>query len=156
MRLNNTLKPQPMTEAASTATPQPSAKDLLNQLQQEFKVLGESLPLAIGIDKQLQASRPEINRKQLRTMLGMHTRSVRYLKSLQSATQRFNLDGSPAGEVSEEQRALASKELFDRFKKRAEENKAAQAEKEKAERAASAERERLEKLTQLANKFSRK
>jgi len=145
-----------MTEVASTEAPQPSAKDLLKQLQQEFEVLGKSLPLAIGIDKQLMETRPEINRKQLRAALGMHTRSVRYLKNLQIATQRFNLDDSPAGEVSEEQRALASKELFDRFKKRAEENKAAQAEKDKAERAARAEVERMEKLTQLANKFSRK
>lgn len=145
-----------MTEVASTEAPQPSAKDLLKQLQQEFEVLGKSLPLAIGIDKQLLESRPEINRKQLRVALGMHTHSVRYLKNLQIATHRFNLDNSQAGEVSEEQRALASKELFDRFKKRADENKAAQAEKDKAEKEARAEQERQEKLAQLASKFSRK
>lgn len=145
-----------MTEVSATETPATSARDLLKQLQQEFKVIGEHRPLAIGIDKQLLEARPAINRKQLRSALGMHTRSVRYLKSLQGATQRANLDGSPAGEVSEEQRALASKELIERFKKRAEEHKAAQAEKEKAEKEAKAERERTEKLNQLANKFSRK
>jgi ProP effector len=145
-----------MTEVASTEAPKPSAKDFLKQLQQEFKVLGECLPLAIGIDKQLLESRPTINRKQLRTALGMHTRSVRYLKNLQNATQRVNLDGSPAGEVSAEHQALASKDLFERFKKRADENKAEQAAKEKAEKEARAEQERQEKLAQLANKFSRK
>lgn len=145
-----------MTEVSTTDTPAPSARDLLKHLQQEFKVIGEHLPLAIGIDKQLLESRPSINRKQLRAALGMHTRSVRYLKNLQAAPQRFHLDGSPAGEVSQEQQALASKELIERFKKRAAENRAAQAEKEKAEKEARAERERQEKLMLLANKFSRK
>lgn len=145
-----------MTDDASTEAPQPSAKELLKQLQQEFKVFGEYLPLAIGIDKHLLEIRPTINRKQLRAALGMHTRSVRYLKNLQIATQRFSLDGTPAGDVSDEQRALASKDLFDRFKKRADENKAAQAEKERAEKEARAEQERQEKLAQLASKFARK
>lgn len=145
-----------MTEVAITEAPAPSARDLLKQLQQEYPVVGEHQPLAIGIDKQLLAARPAINRKQLRTALGMHTKSVRYLKALQVASQRYNLDGSAAGDVSEEQRAMASKELIERFKKRAEEHKAAQAAKDKAEKDAKAEQQRLEKLTQLANKFSRK
>ena len=148
-----------MTEVSTPeapATPVASARDLLKQLQQEFKVIGEHQPLAIGIDKQLLASQPAINRKQLRAALGMHTRSVRYLKALQAGKQRFNLDGSAAGEVSEEQRAMASKELIERFKKRAEEHRAGQAAKDKAEKEAKAEQQRLEKLAQLANKFSRK
>lgn len=151
-----------MTETQATATPAapaataPSASAVLKQLQQQYKVIGEFLPLAIGIDKQLREANPEIHLKSLRGALGMHTRAVRYLKNLQLATHRYNLDGSAAGEVSEEQRALASKELIERFKKRAEEHKAQQAAKDKAEKEARAERERFEKLTQLANKFSRK
>lgn len=139
-----------------TETPALSARDLLKQLQQEFAVIGEHQPLAIGIDKQLLEARPAINRKQLRTAFGMHTKSVRYLKALQLATQRFNLDGSIAGEVSEEQRGMAAKELLERFKKRAAEHKAAQAAKEKAEKDAQAEQLRQEKLAQLATKFSKK
>ncbi|MBK9220319.1 MAG: ProQ/FinO family protein [Uliginosibacterium sp.] len=145
-----------MTEVTTKEAAAPSARDLLKQLQQEFEVIGEHRPLAIGIDKQLLAHQPEINRKLLRSALGMHTRSVRYLKALQNSSQRFNLDGSVSGETSEEQRALASKELHERFKKRAEEHKAAQAAKEKAEKEAKAGQERLEKLNQLASKFSRK
>lgn len=145
-----------MTEVSSTPVPAPSAKALLKTLQQEFKVIGEHLPLAIGIDKQLMATRPEINRKQLRAALGMHTHSIRYLKTMQSSSQRFNLDETPAGEVSEEQRTLASKDLFERFKKRAQEHKTEQAAKDKAEKEAKAERERAEKLNQLMSKFSRK
>ncbi len=145
-----------MTEASTPAAPAPSAKQVLKQLQEQYKVIGEHLPLAIGIDKQVLASLPELPRKSLRGALGMHTRSVRYLKNLQTAQQRFNLDGSPASEVSDEQRTLASKELIERFKKRAEEHKAAQAAKDKAEKEARAEREREEKLQLLASKFSRK
>lgn len=146
-----------MTEAATPATePKPSAREFLKQLQQEFKVIGAFQPLAIGIDKQLIQARPEMNRKLLRTALGMHTRSVPYLKALQASARRVNLDGSEAGEVSEEQRSLASKELLERFKKRAEEHKAAQAAKAKAEKEAKAEQERQEKLALLASKFSRK
>lgn len=145
-----------MTEAATPAEPKLSARDFLKQLQQQFKVIGAFQPLAIGIDKQLIQACPDINRKQLRTALGMHTRSVAYLKALQATARRVNLDGSEAGEISEEQRALASKELLERFKKRAEEHKAAQAAKIKAEKDAKAEQERQEKLAQLASKFSRK
>ncbi|MDO6385182.1 MULTISPECIES: ProQ/FINO family protein [Uliginosibacterium] len=148
-----------MTDASSPSTPAApaaSASALLKQLQQQYKLIGEHQPMAIGIDKQLLAARADIPAKLLRGALGMHTRSVRYLKNLQSATQRFNLDGSPAGEVSEEQRGLASKELIERFKKRAEEHKAEKAAKEKAEKEARAETERQEKLALLASKFGRK
>ena len=145
-----------MTESVSTASPAQTAKDLLKQLQQEFKVIRESQPLAIGIDKQLLELQPEINRKLLRAALGMHTKSVRYLKALQAASVRFNLDETTASEVSEEQRELASQSLRERFKKHAEVHRAQQAAKEQAEKQAQAEQERQEKLQQLASKFARK
>lgn len=153
-KLPQYLTPQE-TRTMTEASP-PSAKALLKQLQEEFKVLGDCLPLAIGIDKQLLATRPEIDRKTLRSALGMHTRSVRYLKALQGGTQRFDLGGNAVGEVSAEQQALAAKELTERFKKRAQEHRAAQAAKAAAEKAQRAEQERAEKLNQLVSKFGRK
>lgn len=139
-----------MTELASNA-PVQTARGLLKKLQQDFQVIGDCQPLAIGIDKQVIAQQPDINRKLLRGALGVHTKSVRYLKALQGASARFNLDGSAAGEVSEEQRTLAAQTLRAHFKKQADERKAQQA----AEAAQAAERERQEKLNQLAKKFSR-
>ncbi|MGC3965646.1 MAG: ProQ/FinO family protein [Rhodocyclaceae bacterium] len=136
--------------------PSSSATSLLKELRTEFKAIGEFLPLAIGIDKQLLEVRPDIDRKKLRAALGMHTRSFRYMKSLQDGTQRFNLNGEPAGEVSEEQRALASKELAQRLQKVKEERKAAALAKKAAEKSERVERERTEKLNQLVSKFSRK
>lgn len=137
-------------------TNQPSVSSVLKQLHLDFKVLGEHAPLAIGIDKQIQTARPDIDRKTLRAALGAHTRSTRYLKALQHANQRFDLQGQPVGEVTDEQRALASKELTERFRKRAEAEKAARIEKSKKEKAEQAERERAVKLEQLVSKFGRK
>lgn len=140
-----------MSEDTNNIAPQ-SARSVLKQLQRDFEVIRNYLPLAIGIDKQVMERQPEINKKLLRNALGFHTKSVPYLKALQIATSRFNLDGSTAGEVDEEQRNRASQSLRDYFKAQAEARKA----KEADEAAKQAERERQEKLQQLADKFSRK
>jgi ProP effector len=126
---------------------------LLKQLRQAFKIIGGHRPLAIGIDKQILESRPDLSRKLLRGALGIHTQSRRYLVTLQAATKRFNLDGTPAGEVSAEQQALASKKLKDRHN-RVKDGHALQAAKIKAEQLAEDDRKRQEKLNQLMSKFS--
>jgi ProP effector len=105
--------------------------------------------------KQLLEDRPETDRKHLRAALGMHTHSSPYLKAMLMATQRFDLKGIAVGEVSEEQRALASKELLERFKKQAEEHHARKAARELAEKQERMEKEKLQKLEQLMSKFSR-
>ncbi|MBS1156113.1 MAG: hypothetical protein H6R07_2037 [Proteobacteria bacterium] len=137
-----------MSETTISENTVATARSVLKELQKDFPVIRDCLPLAIGIDKQLIAQRPEISRKLLRSALAAHTQSLRYLKELQNASVRFNLDGSNADPVSDEQRALAAKTLRERFKKRAEQRKAQEA-------AEKAERERAAKLNQLAEKFSR-
>lgn len=135
------------------------ARALLKDLQTQFPVLRDALPLAIGIDKQLIARLPEINRKVLRTALGMHTNSLRYLKGIKKATVRFDIDGNPAGDVTDAQRTHAATVLDERSKKEAEQRKAqrAAAEAAEAQRKLEAEAEkRAEKLNQLAAKFSRR
>ena len=145
-----------MTTPESPASPFQSARVLLKELQEKFTVFGDFLPLAIGIDKQLIAQQPEVNRKALRTALGIHTNSLRYLKGMEKATVRFNLDGSNADEVTDVHRTHATTTLKERFKKNAEQRKA-QKQAEDAQRKAEEEtRQRAEKLTQLAEKFSRK
>jgi ProP effector len=141
-----------MTENVTTTPAAPTARSVLKQLQQDFQVIRDCQPLAIGIDKQVIAQQPEISRKQLRSALGMHTKSVGYLKNLQNAKARFNLDGSEAGEVSEEQRKLAAQNLREFFKKKADDRKAREAAAAQEE----ADRKRAEKLSQLAEKFARK
>lgn len=146
----DTTPATPAPEAApASATPSP--RTLLKQLQQQFPAFRKCLPLAIGIDKQLLERVPGLSRKTMRAALGIHTGSLRYLKVMEKATVRYDLDGNPGETVTETHRAHAKELLQQRFKK--------EAERRKAERAAEAEAEaarlRQEKLLQLASKFSR-
>lgn len=136
----NTLAPNP--------SPIHAARALLKEFQEKFLAFREYMPLAIGIDKQLMAQFPELNRKVLRIALGIHTNSLRYLKEMEKATVRFDLNGDTADEVTATHRAHASQTLRERFKKVAEQRKATREAEEAARRHA-------EKLNQLAKKFSR-
>ncbi|HEY8605619.1 MAG TPA: ProQ/FinO family protein [Noviherbaspirillum sp.] len=139
-----------MSNTTTDAQQKPSPRGLLKQLQDKYAVFRDFLPLAIGIDKQVIAAMPEVDRKTLRIALGIHTGSNPYLKHLKDAQSRFGLEGGVEGEVSEEHRTHAKNLLAERRKKAMETRKALQAEQEAAE----AERRRAEKLAQLAAKFS--
>ncbi len=137
-----------MTTETTTDKPV-DARALLKDIQTRFDVFRNFSPLAIGIDKQLFAQLPEVSKKSLRLAMRSHTISTRYLKEMEKGTVRLNLDGTPAGEVTDENRQHATELLRERFKKQAEQRKAAEAE-------AKAEQRRVEKLNQLAEKFGRK
>ena len=140
------------TAAATQDTPPEKPADtraLLKTLQERFEVFRNFSPLAIGIDKQVFEKLPELSKKSLRLAMRSHTISTRYLKEMEKGTVRLNLDGSPAGEVTDENRQHASEQLKERFKKQAEQRR-------EAEAAAKAEQRRQEKLSQLTEKFGRK
>lgn len=143
--------PAPAQPEAAGQANQPSPRALLKQLQQEFTAFRQCLPLAIGIDKQLLARMPGLNRKVMRAALGIHTGSLRYLKAMEKATVRYDLDGQPGEEVTDTHRTHAREQLQQRFKKEAE-RKRAEREAAAAEEAA---KKRQEKLQALASKFSR-
>jgi len=142
----------PAAPAPAAAAAAESPRALLKQLQQQFPAFRDCLPLAIGIDKQVLARLPGLNRKVMRAALGIHTGSMRYLRAMEKATVRFDLDGNPGAEVTDVHRQHAKELLQQRFKK--------EADRKKAERAAAAEeeasRKRQEKLEQLASKFARR
>ena len=144
--------------AAPAVAPQGSGADaqspraLLKQMQQQFKAFRDCLPLAIGIDKQVLARMPGLNRKTMRAALGIHTGSMRYLRAMEKATVRFDLDGNPGAEVTDTHRQHAKELLQERFKKEAERKKAERELAVKEE----ADRKRQEKLEQLASKFARR
>ncbi|VXB00807.1 ProQ/FINO family protein [Massilia sp. 9I] len=137
--------------AAAPASPAPSARALLKQLQQEFPAFRDCLPLAIGIDKQLLARMPGLDRKTMRAALGIHTGSMRYLRAMEKAKVRYDLDGTAGAEVTDTHRLHAKEQLQQRFKKEAERKKA----ERDAAAAEEANRQRQEKLNALAAKFSR-
>jgi len=136
---------------AETATTEKTTdvRALLKDLQERFAVFRNHSPLAIGIDKQLFAALPDLSRKSVRLAMRSHTMSTRYLKEMEKATQRLNLDGTPAGEVTDENRQHATEQLKERFRKQAEQRKATEA-------AAKAEAMKQKKLLELAEKFGRK
>ncbi len=139
-----------MTENTPTAQEKSiDTRSLLKDLQTRYAVFRDFSPLAIGIDKQLFAALPDLSRKALRLAMRSHTMATRYLKEMEKGTQRLNLDGSPAGEVTDENRQHASELLKERFKKQIEQRKA-------AEQAARAENRKQEKLLALTEKFGRK
>lgn len=136
------------TPNQSGSTPILDARALLKELQNSFAVFRDHAPLAIGIDKQILSKQPDLNRKCLRIALGMHTNSLRYLKTMEKATHRFDIEGNTVAEVSEEHRKHASETLRERFKK--------DAERKKAQREAEAqERQRAQKLNLLVEKFGK-
>ncbi|MER2505687.1 MAG: ProQ/FINO family protein [Azonexus sp.] len=145
-----------MTEADQKTESPVDARALLKDLQGRFDVFRNFSPLAIGIDKQLIAQEPDLNRKALRLALRSHTMSTRYLKEMQTASMRLNLDASAAGEVTDEARTHSGEMLRERFKKQAEQRKAEQESARAAQEAARAEQRRLEKLGQLTEKFGRR
>jgi ProP effector len=150
--------PAPDADAQEAATPAADGADaqspraLLKQLQQQFVAFRNCLPLAIGIDKQVLSRLPGLNRKTMRAALGIHTGSMRYLRAMEKATVRYDLDGNPGAEVTDTHRQHARELLQQRFKKEAERKKA---EREAAAQA-EADRKRQEKLQQLASKFSKR
>lgn len=145
-----------MNAPGTTPSPVQSARALLKELQEKFPAFRDCLPLAIGIDKQLMAQLPEVDRKTLRIALGLHTNSTRYLKAMSKATARVDLDGNPAGDVPEAHRTHAEETLRERFRKEAEQRKAQRQAEREAEEAERAAQRRAEKLNQLAAKFSRR
>ena len=138
-----------MTTASNANAPASSPRGLLKSLQATYAVFRDHAPLAIGIDKQLLARQPELDKKLLRVALSMHTNSLRYLKTMEKAQHRHDLAGNVVADIPEEHRKHATEVLRERFKK--------DAERRKAQREAEAlERQRSEKLNQLVQKFGKK
>ncbi|ENO90034.1 ProQ/FINO family protein [Thauera linaloolentis] len=139
-----------LSPSAEGAVPQQriEPRALLQSLQKAFPAFRDCKPLALKIDASIVERMPGIDRKSLRAALRMYTASTRYLKAVERSQQRFDLDGQPVGEVTDEQRTHASTTLKERFAAIAKQQK----EKREAE---AAEKRRTEKLQQLVSKFGR-
>jgi ProP effector len=147
----------------ATASKTSRRNPLLDVLSADYAVFRDCLPLALGIHKTVKERKPDLEAPALRSAMRIHTASTRYLKALVTGKERFDLDGQVAGEVTEEQREVASAALLERFKKAAERRKAEEQAKKaglKAEEAAKKEAlaaaQRQEKLAELAARFSKR
>jgi ProP effector len=90
---------------------------LVLQFPRAFFPRGKSCrPLRIGIGDELEAALPDgIDRKKLRNYLGFYTKLTRYLRELTPGATRIDLNGAPAGTVSEEEALNARRILEDRW-----------------------------------------
>jgi ProP effector len=99
---------------AAAAVPAMSPAACSAQLKQLFPALftGVAKPLKLRIQADIQARAPGLFTKQLLSVvLRRYTGSHSYLVALTQATQRFDLDGAPAGELSAEHKQAAMDEL---------------------------------------------
>lgn len=90
--------------------------DLLRVLRATCEAFAEPpRPLAIGIDKQVSAlAGGQFERPVIGWVLRWWTGRPDYLQALADGAVRINLDGTPAGESSEKDRASAAHRLAER------------------------------------------
>ncbi|MBB6055902.1 RNA chaperone ProQ [Tolumonas osonensis] len=86
-----------------------NSKELIAYLSELFPACfiatGEARPLKIGIFQDLAArlaDDPRVSKTVLRSALRQYTSSWRYLHGLRPGVMRVDLDGNPAGELTEE------------------------------------------------------
>jgi ProP effector len=112
-------QPLPADDAAAAAQPAgqaaPSAQeDCGPQLKKLYPALFSNppKPLKLRIQADIQARSPGLFTKpQLSAFLRRYTGSHGYLNALVKATHRFDLDGNPGDELSDEHRVAATEEL---------------------------------------------
>ncbi len=98
------------TPAAAGLSPADAAQELKTRFPALFT--GGAKPLKLRIQADIQERAPGVFTKQvLSAFLRRYTGSTSYLIAVSRGTQRFDLDGQPAGELSEEHRQVASDEL---------------------------------------------
>lgn len=94
-----------------------SVQPVLEKLFELYpQLFGERfLPLKLGVFQELLAAHPDaFKRDTLKTALGVHTRSTRYLQSVAAGLQRHDLQGQPVEDVAPEHIYLSIVELFQR------------------------------------------
>jgi len=103
----------PATEAKPAESAAPAA-DATAELKALFPALftGKPKPVKLRIQADIQERAPgKFSKAQLSAFLRRHTGSTGYLIALTQAKTRFDLDGNPAGEISEEHLTAAREEL---------------------------------------------
>jgi len=94
-------------------------KNILSSLAERYPAFQTTMPLALGVGKQLLELSEELgtSRKQIRLCVARWTQRPSYLHALAKAgAQRHDLNGNPIERVSEEHRSIAKTQL-DELKK---------------------------------------
>lgn len=131
-------------------------REVLRRLQEASPTFRDCKPLALGIDKAIHGRFPEFDRKSVRHAMRLHVSSTRYLKAVEKATERFDLDGNANGEITEEHRQHAAQTLKERFAAAAKRKRDQEKEEQSRKRSEEAEQRKAERLHQLVGKFSKR
>lgn len=129
---------EPPAAAPAPRPPEISPAECVQQLKQRFPALftGAPKPIKLRVQVDIQERAPGVFTKHaLSAFFRRYTGTTSYLQSVANGTQRFDLDGQPAGELSAEHRQIAADELARRRANHA----AQQAEQRAAARAADAQ-----------------
>lgn len=95
-------------------TPDMSPAECARQLRERFPALfdGPARPLKLRIQADIKERAPGVfSRATLSAFLRRHTNTTAYLVALTKAASRTDLDGQPAGDISDEHRTVAQQEL---------------------------------------------
>lgn len=110
--------PETASATPATAAPAGSASRSPDEVAAALKALfpavfaSRSKPLKLRIQADIQARAPgEFSKAQLSQFLRRHTGSTTYLVGITQAKTRFDLDGQPADEITDEHRSVAREEL---------------------------------------------
>lgn len=92
----------------------------LNDRLNAFRVWFDFHPLAIGIEKDIfrlvnEEQFPGASKKVVQKLLRMHVNHGVYLQNIQSGTDRYHLDGTPDGTITDYQRQLATDTITKRL-----------------------------------------
>jgi sRNA-binding protein len=142
---------------AAPAVPELTPAECAARLAATFPALfkGPPKPLKLRVQADIQQRAPGVfTRRSLSAFLHRHTTTTSYLVALSQAAHRFDLDGAPAGELSDEHRQAAVAELARRRavheQRRAAENAARRAAEAQARQAhAAADQARRERALLL-------
>ncbi|MEO6278986.1 ProQ/FinO family protein [Roseateles sp.] len=107
-------EPAASVEPAAAAASSTPAVDATAELKALFPALftGKPKPVKLRVQADIQERAPgKFSKAQLSAFLRRHTGSTSYLIALTQAKTRFDLDGNPAGEITEEHLAAAKEEL---------------------------------------------
>ena len=143
--------------SVSAAQADATYADTARRLAERFPALfgAAAQPLKLRIQNDIQERAPgEFSKQALSAFFRRHTHSTAYLQAVAKGTQRFDLDGQPAGELSEEHRQLAADELA-RRKARHQERRQQEREKMIAERKAAFKAQRQDEAQQRQQRAPR-
>jgi len=105
---------EPAEEASADTAARPALEDCGPQLKKLYPALFSNppKPIKLRIQSDIQARSPGLFTKpQLSAFLRRYTGSHAYLNALVKATHRYDLDGQPGDELSDEHRTAATEEL---------------------------------------------